>query len=171
MGVGGEGQCRGYPRRGAAARAPDIRPARVAGPRSPISVNLEGQPVPVALEQVPGVGVQLVLDALDHSGRAEQANRPLAAEGEAQEVVKAGPVVHVGVRDEDVGHPQELAGRQGGEIAGVDEEGAAAVHQIDEQGRVAEGAVHEVRVEGAGQGMGSGGACNTSRHSGEARGA
>src|SRR6267378_5889224 len=56
-------------------------------------------------------------------------------------------MVHVGMRDEDVAHPQKLAGRQTRDVADVKQDRPPLELQVDEYARVAERPVDERRVE------------------------
>src|SRR6266851_4017057 len=56
-------------------------------------------------------------------------------------------MVHVGMRDEDVAHPQELAGRQTRDVADVKQDRPPLELQVDEYPRVAERPVDQRRVE------------------------
>src|ERR1700732_2629128 len=62
-------------------------------------------------------------------------------------MIKAGEMVHVGMRDEDVAHPQKLAGRQTRDVADVKQDRPPLELQVDEYPRVAEGPVDQRRVE------------------------
>src|ERR1700730_18421985 len=56
-------------------------------------------------------------------------------------------MVHVGMRDEDVAHPQKLAGRQPRDVADVKQDRPPLELQVDEYPRVAERPVDQRRVE------------------------
>src|SRR5580700_7073770 len=56
-------------------------------------------------------------------------------------------MVHVGMRDEDVAHPQKLAGRQTRDVADVKQDRPPLELQVDEYPRVAERPVDERRFE------------------------
>src|SRR5216683_2744448 len=56
-------------------------------------------------------------------------------------------MVHVGMRDEDVAHPQKLAGRQTRDVADVKQDRPPLELQVDEYPRVAERPVDQRRVE------------------------
>src|SRR6267154_2317329 len=56
-------------------------------------------------------------------------------------------MVHVGMRDEDVAHPQKLAGRQTRNVADVKQDRPPLELQVDEYPRVAERPVDQRRVE------------------------
>ena len=64
-----------------------------------------------------------------------------------QQVIKAGEMVHVGMRDEDVADPQKLAGRQARHVADVKQDRPPIELQVDEHPGVAEGPVDQRRVE------------------------
>jgi hypothetical protein len=56
-------------------------------------------------------------------------------------------MVHVGMRHEDVARPQDLARGEGGDVAQVEQEGAALEQHVHEQGRVGERPVDEAGLE------------------------
>lgn len=86
-------------------------------------------------------------DVLDDAGRTEQPERALAAHQDPQQLVEADEVVDVGVGDEYVAEPQQLARAQGVQVAEVEQHGAAFEHAVDVERRIAEAAVDQMRVE------------------------
>src|ERR1700738_3767055 len=56
-------------------------------------------------------------------------------------------MVHVGMRDEDVAHPQKLAGRQTRDVADVKQDRPPLELQVDEHPRAAERPVDQRRAE------------------------
>jgi protease-4 len=62
-------------------------------------------------------------------------------------MVKTDEVVHVGMRDEDMSEPKELAGRQPGNLPEIEEERPPLEEKIHINGRIAERAVGEGRME------------------------
>jgi hypothetical protein len=65
-----------------------------------------------------------------------------------KESVEADEMIHVHVADEDAAHPQEVARAQRRQVAHVEQQRLATVQYLDEQGRVAEPAVDQPRMEG-----------------------
>ncbi len=61
----------------------------------------------VVVNEVPGVGVQLVPDLGDESRRPVKTHACIAAEADAQQMIEAGEVIHVRVAHEHVAHSQQ----------------------------------------------------------------
>lgn len=71
-----------------------------------------------------------MLDLRAEAGRAVQPQVARAAEVQAQEVIEADEVIHVGVRDEDVRQPQDPARAQRGQVAEIEEQRAPLEHEL-----------------------------------------
>lgn len=99
------------------------------------------------MHHVPGVGAQLVLDLGDEAGPAEQHDAVLAPEQDAQQLVEADEVVDVGVTDEHMRHAQQLARRQHGDVAQIEQQRPAFVAKVDVDAGVAECIVDETGFE------------------------
>ena len=82
-------------------------------------------------EQVPGVGAQPAGDPGDEAFRPDEAQRLRAMQADPQQTIEAGKMIHVGVRHEDVAHPHQLPGRQGGDVTEVEQQGTARAAQIE----------------------------------------
>src|SRR5215208_8460808 len=63
----------------------------------------------------------------------------------AQEPIEPGEMVHVRVRDEHVADEQELAARQRAKLTEIEQQGAAAELEGDEQSRIRERLAHQSR--------------------------
>ena len=95
----------------------------------------------------------LVLDLTDESRRTVQAHSGFAAETHAQQPVKAREVIHVGMRHENIGDAQQLFRRQCGQVAQVKEQCALLEPEVEVKARIAERAVHELRIENRAHGV------------------
>src|SRR5689334_17173608 len=78
----------------------------------------------IILHQVPRVRGELVFELSDEPFGSVEAHACIAAETDAQQVVEAGEMVHVCMRDEEITHSQELTGRQIRNVADVKQDGA-----------------------------------------------
>jgi len=107
----------------------------------------DSQVDPVILDEVPGVGRESVLDALDEARRPEQLERTGAAEADAQQPIEPDEMVHVGMRHEDVTRPQDLARWECGDVAQVEQESAALELHVHEQSGVGERPIDETGLE------------------------
>ena len=64
---------------------------------------------------------------------------------EPEQMVEADEMVDVGMGDEDMREPQDLAGRQCPDVSQVEEERPAFIKEIDIDRRVVEGAIYRAR--------------------------
>jgi len=101
----------------------------------------------IALHQVPGIGGETVLHPGGETGRAEEVDPLFAPEAESQQMIEADEMVDVGMGDEDVGKPQDLAGRERHDVPQIEEERPPFVKEIDVECRIVEGAVNKDRME------------------------
>jgi hypothetical protein len=62
---------------------------------------------------------------------------------EAKQPVEAGYVIHMGMRDEDVAHPQQFTGRESAHITEIEENRPTAIPKIQVNTWVAERVVHK----------------------------
>ena len=79
-----------------------------------------------------------MLDLLDEARRPEQRDPGFAPAAE---------VVHMGVGDEDVREPQDLARRKSPDVTEIEPQCPAFEREVDEQTRVAEEIVDQARLE------------------------
>ena len=118
-----------------------------------IGMNLtgkDGEVGVVVVDEVPAVGGETMADLGDETGGAIEVELLLPAEAEAKEMIEADEVVDVGVGDEDMAGAQELARREGVEGAEIEEEGAAAEEEVDEDPGIVEGGVDQKGVKDRG---------------------
>jgi hypothetical protein len=118
--------------------------------RQPVARHLAGHKSEIdrgAVEKVPGVRPEPVLEVIDETRRAEEVERAAPMQAQAQQAVEAGEVVHVGVRDERVAHLQELPRREGREVAEVEEQRPAIEEEVDVEPRIPERVVDQPGVE------------------------
>ena len=101
----------------------------------------------VILDQIPRVRRKLVFEVCYESLRTVQAHSGVASQTDSQQVIETGEVIHVGVRDEYVADAQQLARRQSGDIANIEQDRAAFKFQVDIDARVAERTIDELCVE------------------------
>src|SRR5208283_5290225 len=95
----------------------------------------------IALDEIPGIGFELMLDCVDEACRPIDPKALFSAEQSPQQVIKAGEVVHVSMRDEDVGDAQQFARRQTADVADVEEQRAALEDEIHIESGIAEGII------------------------------
>src|SRR5262245_32501564 len=101
----------------------------------------------IASKQIPGIGPQLGLNRINEAGGPIEAHDFIPAEHKAQQLIEANEVVHVPVRDEDIGDAKEFAGRQRRNISEVEKESAPLKRQVDKNARVPKGIIDQVRIE------------------------
>jgi hypothetical protein len=82
--------------------------------------GLDDEVAGIALDEVPGVGGQLVRHLRHETGWTEHPQRGVAAQADAEQAIEAAEVVHVRVRDEHVRDPEDLLRRQEVEVAEID---------------------------------------------------
>ena len=99
-----------------------------------------------ALGQVPGVARQALPDRIDDPRRSINAQRLVAADQSAQNLVETDEMVDVHVRHEDIAQTQDLARRQCVQVAEIEQQAAPVEFQFDVDPRVAEGVVHQEGV-------------------------
>src|SRR6185369_15194966 len=107
----------------------------------------QGEVGGIVFHQVPGVGGEPVFHLGDKPGRAEEVDTFFASQAEPEQMVEADEMVDVGMGDEDMREPQDLAGREGPDVSQVEEERPPFVKEIDIDRRVVEGAVYQARME------------------------
>ncbi|MNM91543.1 hypothetical protein D3C81_1038460 [compost metagenome] len=78
---------------------------------------------------------------------AVQRDGRLAPEQYPQQVVEAGEVVHMGMRDKHMRDAHQIARHQRGDVAQVEQQGAPLVEEVHEQGGVAEDAIDEAGLQ------------------------
>jgi hypothetical protein len=71
----------------------------------------------VFIEQVPGEAADAMLNLDREAWRTDESQRGGAVETEAEQAVEACDVIHMGVRDEHMAYPQQLAGGEAPDIA------------------------------------------------------
>src|SRR5438067_8761378 len=106
----------------------------------------------VAVDDVPYVRVQLVLDLRDEIRASVKRQAGFTSEHDAQQMIEPGKVVHVRVRDEHMRYAHQLARRQHADVAQIEQQRAAFVTKIDEHARIAERIVDEMRFKQAAHG-------------------
>jgi hypothetical protein len=83
------------------------------------------------VKKIQCICLELVVDAIVKADRADEMKRQRPMQTDAEEI-EAGKMIHVSVRYEGMAHAQELARRQRGQIAEVEQKRAAAEAEIDE---------------------------------------
>jgi len=92
----------------------------------------EPEVVLVVFHEVPGIGPELALHVADEAGRPVEEQVFLATEADAQEVIKADEVIHVGVGDENPVELEDRSRRQRPDVPQVEEEGFPAVPRLEQ---------------------------------------
>ena len=98
-----------------------------------------------------------MLDRVDDALRAIDAERLLAPEQAAQQLIETGEMIHVEMRDEDVADAQQLARGKAREIAEIEQQRALLEHEIDVKARIVEAIVDELGIEMARHGASASG--------------
>jgi hypothetical protein len=65
------------------------------------------------IEKVQCIGFEFVLDAVGKTRRADEMQRHCPMQTDAQQPIEPDKMIHVGVRDEGMADPKELAGDSG----------------------------------------------------------
>jgi len=103
----------------------------------------DGEIVLVILDEVPGIGRQLVFETFEKPRRPEEVQVLVSAQTQPEQLVEPDEMVHVGVRHEDVVDLQELARRQAVQVPEIEQEGRAAVLALHVNPGVSERIVDE----------------------------
>jgi hypothetical protein len=82
--------------------------------------HAEDQAPVIALNEVPGLRHELVLDRVDKTGRPIDIEDLLTPEKEPQQLVEAGEVIHMSMYDKNIADAQELARSKTAEAAKVE---------------------------------------------------
>ncbi|HET9245103.1 MAG TPA: hypothetical protein VFO15_04800, partial [Xanthobacteraceae bacterium] len=98
------------------------------------------------IEEIPIIGSQFVLHLIEKSGRADEVKGGGSVEAQPQQAIETREMIHVGVRNERMRDAQELARGQRRHVAEVEQQGAAAETEIDEQRGIRKGIVDEPRL-------------------------
>jgi len=80
-------------------------------------------------------------------GRAEEMDTFFTPQTEPEQMVEADEMVDVGMGDEDMREPQDLAWRQCPDVSQVEEERPTFIKEIDIDRRVVEGAIYQAWME------------------------
>ena len=92
----------------------------------------------IALNKVPAVRFELVLDRIDETSRPIDVEGLLAPEKEPQQLVEAGEVVHMPMCNKDIADAHELARGKPAEVAEIEKQRAPLKHEIHVKTRVVE---------------------------------
>src|SRR5262249_58322115 len=95
----------------------------------------------IFIEEIPVIGSQFVLHLIEKSGRADEVKGGGSVEAQPQQAIETRKMIHVGVRNESMRDAQELARGQRRHVAEVEQQGAAAETEIDEQRGIRKGIV------------------------------
>ena len=101
----------------------------------------------VAVDQVPGIAEELVMDVAGKALRADHDDLLLAADRHAQQRVEADEMVDMEVGDEDVADPQQVARGERAQVAEIEQQRLTPMQHLDEQARIAEPVVDEAGME------------------------
>jgi len=101
----------------------------------------------IVFHEVPRVGPKLSLHVVDEAGGSVEAEALVPPEADAQQVIEADEVIHVGVGDEDPVRLEDHPGRQRPDVPQIEQQRLPAVSHVEEKGRVPEGVVDETGAE------------------------
>src|SRR5262249_43976027 len=100
----------------------------------------------IFIEEIPVIGSQFVLHLIEKAGRTDEMKGGGSVEAQPQQAIETREMMHVGVRNERMRDAQELACGQRRHVAEVEQQGAAAETEIDEQRRIRKRIVDEPRL-------------------------
>ena len=86
-------------------------------------------------------------DLVEKAGRTEQMELFVAPEKNAQQSVETDKVVHMGMRDKDMGNPQNLARRKRSDVAEIKQDGTALEEKIHKYSRITKRPIYEDWME------------------------
>jgi hypothetical protein len=101
----------------------------------------------VARDQIPLITAQLVVDAVDKPRRSVQANRFVPPDQQPKQAVESEEMIDVGMGDEHLAGAEDLACRQSGDVADVEQERGVAEQGLDIDCRVARPSVDKVGMK------------------------
>jgi len=110
--------------------------------------HAENQIAIIALNEVPSVSSELVLDRINNALVPINAKRLLPAKKAPQQLVETGEVVHMEMRDKDVADAQELARSESPKIAKIEKQRPPLKNKIHVKPGIVEGIVDEGRIKG-----------------------
>jgi hypothetical protein len=87
-----------------------------------------------------------VLHLIEKAGRTDEVKGGGSVEAQPQQAIEARKMIHVGVRNERMRDAQEFARGQRRHVAEVEQQGAAAETEIDEQRRIRKRIIDEPRL-------------------------
>src|SRR6266540_3057930 len=90
----------------------------------------------IALDEVPAIGLELVMDLVDQALGAIEIDRLLAPDQYPEEVIEADEMIDMSVGDEHVLEAMDLSGRQDRDVPEIKEEGAAFEQRLDIERRI-----------------------------------
>lgn len=125
---------------------PEARAAPVAAGdalRRPDLRRGQGEIIGIVFHEVPRIGPELVLQAIQEPRGAVQAKGPFPPQADPEQVVETDEVVHVGMGDEDVADLQDVPGDEIPEVTQVEEDSVAPVLAVQVDNGVLEGIVDE----------------------------
>src|SRR5437763_980794 len=91
----------------------------------------------VAIDKVPAIGLKLVMNLVDESRGAVKIERLVAPDQDPEQVIEPDEMVDMGVRNENMFEAMDLARRQGGNVAEVEQNGAGFKQRLDIECRIA----------------------------------
>ena len=94
-------------------------------------------------DQIPRIGMELVLHVPKEIGRSIETNAPISPQGNPQEMIKTDEMVHVGMGNKNVADLQKLAWRKEVDIAEVEKKGLPPVLEVHIHTGVAEGIIDQ----------------------------
>jgi len=105
--------------------------------------DFKHQIIEIAINKVPAVRLQLVVNMLDEASRSIELERFFSPNEHSQQAIKSNEVIDVRVRYKNMLHSLKLAGRQVCKVAQVEKNGAPFEQSLDVQGRITGSPVHE----------------------------
>ena len=85
-------------------------------------------------------------DLVDEAGRTNEVKGGGPVQADPQQAIEARKMIHVGVGHENMGEAQELARGQRRQLAEIEQQGAAAEAEIDEQPRIRKRIIDQARL-------------------------
>src|SRR5262249_14816354 len=91
--------------------------------------------------------LELVADALDETLGPEEVKRCRPAQQQPEQAVKSRKMVHVGVRDEPMADPEDLAGRERMNVPEIEQKRPATEAEVDEAPGIGENVIDQPRLD------------------------
>jgi hypothetical protein len=122
--------------------------SRLSGRRRGIDFGYDKDKIEdIPIDEIPGIGTELVLHLFDEVGRSIKVECFLPACEHAQQSIETDEMIDMGMGDEDMLQTLDLSRRQIGKIAEVEEDGMFLEQRFDIEGRIAFAPIQQARMQ------------------------